>query len=107
MTMAREVVASQLVWNCLTAKESKYANEREIRCIIMGVRDKFDADRQVQEGTGHLYIETPMALKEAGSIAEIMVGPLAPPGTETTVTEFLRAQGYSGSIPVKRSAIVF
>lgn len=33
--MSREVLASQLIWNCLTAKESKCANEREVRGIVM------------------------------------------------------------------------
>ena len=106
VTMAREVLASQLVWNCLTAKEDKFADECETGGIIMNVRQKFDPHRHVQDGSGRLYVETPMPLKEAGHLTKILVGPLAPPGAEAMVGKFLKAQGYPAGIPVQRSAVV-
>jgi hypothetical protein len=30
-TIGDEVIASQLIWNCLTAKSTRYANEGEVR----------------------------------------------------------------------------
>jgi hypothetical protein len=101
--MAREVIASQLIWNCLTAKESRYRDEREVRCIIMGIRKDFDAFRK-NFGTRQ-YVETPMPLQKAGSIAEILIGPLAPPKAESRVTTFLQSEGYRQDIPVRRSSV--
>jgi hypothetical protein len=45
--MAHELFASQLIWNCLTAKEERFADEREVRGIIMNVR------RSLIRGGGH------------------------------------------------------
>src|SRR5262249_18250130 len=33
--VALEVIASQLIWNCLTAKHDTFANEREVRFMVM------------------------------------------------------------------------
>lgn len=40
--VAREVIASQLIWNCLTAKHENFSNEREVRYIIMGIISQFE-----------------------------------------------------------------
>src|SRR5205823_6256403 len=86
--MAKEVIASQVVWNCLTAKSTGYENEREVRYLLMNVPGKFDALRK--SFNGKHYIEAPLPLKKPGSIVEILVGPLAPPDAEAKVAEFLK-----------------
>jgi Protein of unknown function (DUF2971) len=98
--MARELLASQLIWNCLTAKHERYADEREVRGIIMNVKAKFDPFRLVHDGRN--YVEHEMPLKAPGSIAEILVWPNAPSGVEAAVSRFLQAEGYP-EIPVRRS----
>jgi hypothetical protein len=103
VTMAREVIASQLIWNCLTAKDSKFADENEVRCIIMNIRKNFDPHRMSYNN--RLYVETPMPLRAAGQITEIIIGPRAPNGAEAMVVEFLKAQGYPTSIPINRSTL--
>jgi hypothetical protein len=103
LAMAFEVIASQLVWNCLTAKHCRYANEREVRFILMNLREKFNAHRRTEERSGRFYIEARMALAEIGNITEILVGPLARPGTEAIVADVLRAHRYPDGIPVVRS----
>jgi hypothetical protein len=100
--MAREVIASQLIWNCLTAKHEQFSNEREVRYIIMGVNSKFKVHRK--DFGGRVYVEAPLPLKTAGSIMEILVGSYAPEGTEMTVKTFLNANGYPEVIPVRRSS---
>jgi hypothetical protein len=100
--MAREVLASQLIWNCLTAKESKFAEEREIRGIVMGVRERFDPHRKML-GT-RAYIEVSLPLRTPGGIAEVIVGPDAPADAEGKVRSLLKAEGYADSIPVIRSS---
>jgi len=102
-TMAHELLASQLIWNCLTAKHMRYADEQEVRCIMMNTKSKFDAWRCVHAGRN--YVEHEMPLKTPGSIAEILVGPHAPLDAEAGVRALLSAQGYPASVPVRRSLV--
>ena len=99
--VAREVIASQLIWNCLTAKHENFSNEREVRYIIMGIISKFDLHRK--HFNGKAYVEAPLPLKTIGSIKEILVGPGAPAGAEAMVEAFLKANGYPEAIPVRCS----
>jgi hypothetical protein len=103
-SVAREVIASQLIWNCLTAKHQNFSNEREVRYIIMGIISKFEPHRKYFNGKA--YVETPLPLKTAGSVMEILVGPRAPDGAEAMVKTFLKANGYPDAIPVRRSGAV-
>jgi len=102
--MAKEVIASQLVWNCLTAKSTCYENEREVRYLLMNVPGKFDAHRK--SFNGKRYIEAPLPLKKPGSIVEILVGPLAPPDAEAKVAEILKDYSYPEDILIRRSGIL-
>jgi hypothetical protein len=99
--MVDEVIASQLIWNCLTAKNLRYANEREVRYLLLNLRGKFDAHRKQFDGKH--YVETMLPLKQPGSLVEILVGPRAPEGTEEKLCKFLDAQGYP-AIPIRRSS---
>jgi hypothetical protein len=101
VTIARELLAQQLIWNCLTAKEARYHDEREVRGIIMNVAANFDPYRK--NFGGRAYVEHQMPLKAPGAIAEILVGPLAPKGAEDVVRDFLVANGYPVGIPIFRS----
>jgi len=101
-TMALEVIASQLIWNCLTAKHDDYANEREVRYIIMNVIAKFDKHRKTFKGK--TYVEAPLPLKAPGAVMQILVGPNAPRDAENMVTNFLKAHDYPDGIPVRRSS---
>jgi hypothetical protein len=98
--MAHELLASHVIWNCLTAKETRFEDEREVRGIILNVRNKFEPYRRSHGGRN--YIEHEMPLKAPGSIAEILVGPDAPPDAEARMRAILRAEGYSDAIPVQR-----
>jgi hypothetical protein len=102
LAMVREVIASQLIWNCLTAKHVDYSNEQEVRYIIMNVLAEFDGYRKVFEGK--TYVEAPLALKAPGSIMQILVGPHASLGAEDMVSDFLKSEGYPDSISVRRSS---
>ena len=99
--MAHELLASQMIWNCLTAKELRFEDEREVRGIVMNVHAKFDPWRRNHAGRD--YIEHGLPLKEPGSITEILVGPDAAPDAEARVHAMLRAEGYPLTIPVRRS----
>ena len=100
--MGREIIASQLIWNCLTAKHEKYVNERETRFIILNVAARFDEHRKFHEGRA--YIEAALPLKAPGSIMQILIGQRAPAEAERMVSDFLNAQGYPRGIIVRRSS---
>jgi Protein of unknown function (DUF2971) len=99
--MAHELLASQMIWNCLTAKEAEFADEREVRGIVMNVRAKFDPWRRTH--AGRHYVEHPLPVKKPGSITEILVGPDAAPDAEAWVRTLLKAEGYPDGIPVRRA----
>jgi hypothetical protein len=101
VSMAREVIASQLVWNCLTAKHLKYQDEREVRYVIMGTKKKFENLVQVQQGSRREFVEHSLPLRD-GTV-EILIGPLAPAGTEAIVREFLQKNGYPSNVAIRRS----
>ena len=106
--MAEELLASQFIWNCLTAKEKKFEPEQEIRGIIMGVSDLFAPYRKTLSDPSRgdrCYIEHPLDLKAPGHIAEILVGPQATAGAEDMVRALLLAEGFPASIPVVRSTV--
>jgi hypothetical protein len=100
--MARELLASQLVWNCLTAKHECYADEREVRGIIMNVKAKFDPWRRTHDG--RQYVEHTLEMKAPGAISEIIVGPLAPASAEEDLLSFLREQDYPAIAVVRSTA---
>jgi hypothetical protein len=102
--MAHELLASQLIWNCLTAKEERFADEREVRGVVMNVKAKFDPWRRTYGGRN--YIEHELPLKAPSSIVEIIVGPKAKIGAEDEVRALLKAEGYSDGILVHRSTAV-
>lgn len=100
--METELISSQLVWNCLTAKDLKYANEREVRYVIMNLPGKFDDVRRSKNGKH--YVEADLPLKAPGNIKEILVGSLAFKGAEAKVRSFLKGLGYP-DIPIVRSTV--
>jgi hypothetical protein len=103
VSIAREVLANQLVWNCLTAKNLRYADEREVRGIVMNLKPNFDPYRR-SLGTRR-YIEHELPLLAPGAVAEILVGPRAPADAEDRVRALLQANGYPEGIPVVRSRV--
>jgi hypothetical protein len=89
-----------MIWNCLTAKEAQFEDEREVRGIVMNVRAKFDPWRRTH--ADRHYVEHVLPLKEPGSITEILVGPDAAVDAEARVRAMLEAEGYPDTIPVRR-----
>lgn len=106
---AREVIASPLIWNCLTSKHPAYANEQEVRLVITGtpsmlsphVTTRFRGNEVVP------YIAQPIQIREPHKIAEIVVGPAAPPDTERTIRTMLKTIGVTWDIEISRSEIPY
>jgi hypothetical protein len=81
---ARAVIASPLIWNCLTSKHAAYTHEQEVRLIILGMHDKLRPYIQTRMRGADIvpYIPYKMPIRKAHSIGQIQVGPAAnaPPG---------------------------
>ena len=101
--MANHAITSQMIWNCLTAKDPKLQREQETRAIMMAERASFDECRRYHDGRA--YIEYQLPLSETGRVAEIF-RPRTEPDAENRLRAFLREQGYPEDIPISRSSLV-
>ena len=86
--MAKEYIARQLVWRCLTAKRSCWEHQSEVRFVVMNRQKNFDGLEKTHTG-GRRYVTYPLPLLKPGSIAEIMIGPAAPIDAETWLFKLL------------------
>jgi len=100
--MAKELLADQMIWNCLTGKHKKYEGEQETRFVIMGVIARFNELRK--NFNKKCYVEHPLPLKAPNNIVEILVGPGASADTEKRLDGYLTEIGYNYPIAIARSA---
>jgi Protein of unknown function (DUF2971) len=107
--LALQVIASPLIWNCLTCKHSGYRAEDEVRLIVLGQRLKFKKYRRTRQRNGKAvpYIESHMPLHDKNSIYEIIIGPAAPANAETYVKKVLKDAGIKFPIPIRRSKLPY
>lgn len=107
--MARAVIASPLIWNCLTTKHPAYAHEREVRLILLGLTERLATYITTRLRGSEIvpYVIHQLPVKKPHSLAGIVVGPAAPIDAERTVRTLLRSLGYSPDLPVSRSDIPY
>lgn len=105
--LAREVLASPLIWNCLTCKHPAYARENEVRLIILGGQKAFKGKVPVRIRKGEVvpYIKRPMGLHKPGNIVEVVIGPAAPKEAEDGVRTLL--DKYKIKARISRSKIPY
>jgi hypothetical protein len=105
--LAREALASPLIWNCLTCKHSAYARENEVRLIILGSQKTFKGRVPVRIRKGEVvpYFNRPMGLHKPGNIVDVVVGPAAPIGAEDGVRTLL--DKYKIKARISRSKIPY
>jgi hypothetical protein len=89
--LAREVLASPLIWNCLTCKHPAYERENEVRLVILGGQKTFKGKVPVRIRKSEVvpYFNRPMGLHKPGAIVEVVIGPAAPTGAEAGVQTLL------------------
>jgi hypothetical protein len=107
--MANTVIASPLIWNCLTSKHPAYAHEQEMRMVILGMRDRllpYVATR-IRGSEFVPYIVHKMPLRQPHSIVEIVVGPAAPADAERSVQMMLHSLGADPNLPIRRSDVPY
>lgn len=105
---SRHLIASPLIWNALTSKHPAYAHEQEVRLVLIGTADKLVPFIKTRSRGSEIvpYIPHPWNVREPGSIAEVLVGPAAPPGAEQAVRMLLKAYGLR-DVEISRSAIPY
>jgi hypothetical protein len=90
--MANTLIASRLIWNCITSKSVSYAHEREVRLVLMNqtinlspyVKTRLD---------GVPYVPRHFAIEAPGAIHEIVVGPSSDVDAEDRVRRLLASCG--------------
>jgi Protein of unknown function (DUF2971) len=107
--LARAVIASPLIWNSLTSKHPAYAHEREVRLVILGLRNKLMPYITTRLRGSEIvpYIPQPQPLREPHMIAEIVAGPAAGADAERTVRTMLDSFKMEPNIPISRSDIPY
>ena len=105
--LSLQVIASPLIWNCLTCKRSSYAVEDEVRLVILGQKTKFRRylRSRLRNGAKVPFVEGNLPLQKQGSILEVIVGPAAPANAERYAKKVLTDAGIKFAIPIRRSRI--
>ena len=82
--MADRLLATELIFHCLTVKGLDWSPENEVRLFILGQRANLAPYVSTRSrGTETVpFIKSDMRLHEPGSITEILVGPAAPHDAE-------------------------
>lgn len=106
---ARAVIASPLIWNCLTSKHPAYSHEQEVRMIMLGMHDKLRPYIKTRIRGADIvpYIPYKVPVRKPHSIGHIVVGPAANADAERTVRTMLKSFGIERDIPVSRSLIPY
>jgi len=102
--MANTLIASRLIWNCITSKHVSYEHEREVRLVLMNqtinlspyVKTRMRGSERVP------YVAHPFAIEAPGAIHEIVVGPSADVDAEDTLRRLLASCGLP-DVDVTRS----
>ena len=106
--MANELIASPLIWNCLTSKHIAYQHEHEVRLILMGQTSNLSpyVKTRMRGSESVPYVAHPFRVREPGAIHEIVVGPSATVDAEHRVRETLASHGLP-TVAITRSKIPY
>jgi hypothetical protein len=102
--MANELIASPLIWNCITSKRKKYEHEHEVRLVLMGQTSKLQSyvKTRMYQTRALSYVAHPFRIREPGAIHEIVIGPAAGDNAESRVRAMLDSHGLS-TVRITRS----
>lgn len=105
--LGKVLIATELLLNCLTMKDSQHAQEQEVRLFIVGEVAKLApyVSTRTRDDEVVPFIKSDMPLQEPGRIVEIVVGPAAPPDAEDFACSLLAPFHPDPMSIVRRSAI--
>jgi hypothetical protein len=106
--LANELIASPLIWNCITSKHIAYEHEREVRLILMGQTSNLSpfVKTRMRGSKSVPYVTHPFRVREPGAIHEIVVGPSAAADAEDRIRGMLASHGLPTAV-VTRSKIPY
>jgi len=97
-----------LLWNSVTTKHSAYANEKEVRLIVLGHLPMFTKiETRTRRDQLVPFIRSPMATQTKGNITRVVIGPAAGSTAEDSVNDLLRTSGIDPTNRVFRSKIPY
>jgi hypothetical protein len=107
--MADELIASPLIFNCITSKHIGYEHEREVRLVLMGQTCNLSPYVETRLRGSEIvpHIAHPFRIREIGAIHEIVVGPAAGADAEEQVRHMLKSHGLAPGVRVTRSEIPY
>jgi hypothetical protein len=97
--LAKELIASPLIWSCITSKEhARWAREREIRLIVMGQTENLSSYVRYRQRAAERvpYVAHPFRVRRPGALGEIVIGPAAGGEVKAEVAQMLREFGVGG-----------
>ena len=106
---ARTIIASPLIWNCLTSKHPAYRSEKEVRLVILGTRrDLMPYIKTRLRGNEIVpYIPHEFPAFTDKNIVEIVLGPSSPKNAEQSIRTMLSSLGADPNIEIRRSDIPY
>jgi hypothetical protein len=107
--MANELIAGQLIGTSLTVKHTAYSHEKEVRLVILGMRDtqKPYVKTRVRGSEIVPFVEGEMPLRDKNGIFEIVVGPAATPTAKDAVESLLQSFGVELGNRIQASGIPY
>lgn len=100
-------LAINFLWLCLATKHPAYANEAEVRMLLVGASVRPFVKARFRGNVIIPYIESPLPISpEADRIVEIVAGPATHPDAERTVGMLLSSLQLP-ALPVRRSTIPY
>jgi hypothetical protein len=105
--MGKVLIASELLLNCLTMKDSQHEAEQEVRQFIVGEIAKLapHVSTRMRDKETVPFIKGDMPIQEPGRIVEIVIGPAAPPDAEDFACALLAAFHPNPASILRRSSI--
>jgi hypothetical protein len=97
--LAKELIASPLIWNCITSKEhARWAREREIRLIVMGQTENLASYVRYRQRAAERvpYVAHSFRIRGPGALHEIVIGPAAGDEAKAEVAQMLLKFGVGG-----------
>jgi hypothetical protein len=104
--LAKALIASELLLNCMMIKHEAYEHEDEVRLVMIGEHRNLHPHTETRARRGELipFIRSKFPFKAKSSVTEVVVGPSTLPGAEDGARSLLLP---SVDVPVRRSLIPY
>jgi hypothetical protein len=107
--MADELIAGQLILTSLTVKHEAYSHEKEVRLVMLGMRDRQKPYLKTRIRGSEIvpFMEGEMPLRDKDCIVEIVIGPAAAALAKDAVQSLLQSFGIKRGDVIRDSGIPY